>query len=108
MQKPPEAFGTYEQDKQDVARFAEQYMAKVGQHRSGKPCTYTNTPDEDFIIDKHPEHDHVVVACGFSGHGFKFSSAVGEILSELVTENREAALDISPFTMRRFLKPLPD
>ena len=46
-------------------------------------CMYTNTPDRHFVIDRHPRHDRVVYACGFSGHGFKFSSAVGEILADL-------------------------
>ena len=46
-------------------------------------CMYTNTPDGHFIIDRHPRHTRVTVACGFSGHGFKFASVVGEILAEL-------------------------
>lgn len=46
-------------------------------------CMYTNTPDGHFIIDRHPGHPQVVLACGFSGHGFKFASVVGEILAEL-------------------------
>jgi len=46
-------------------------------------CMYTNTPDGHFIIDRHPRHARVTVACGFSGHGFKFASVVGEILAEL-------------------------
>lgn len=49
-------------------------------------CLYTNTPDKEFVIDHHPVHEDVVVACGFSGHGFKFSSVVGEILSDLALE----------------------
>ncbi|MGI2329079.1 N-methyl-L-tryptophan oxidase [Planococcus sp. YIM B11945] len=102
MQKPPEEFGTYVQDKEDVAGFAERFMPSVGAHRLGKPCTYTNTPDEDFIIDKHPDHNHVALACGFSGHGFKFSSVVGEILSDLATNERQAKLDIRPFALKRF------
>ncbi len=47
---------------------------------------YTNTPDEHFVICVHPEHQRVVVACGFSGHGYKFCSVVGEILADLATE----------------------
>ncbi|MGP4105981.1 N-methyl-L-tryptophan oxidase [Virgibacillus sp. L01] len=104
MSKPLETFGTYEQDKQDVTRFAERCIPEVGQHKLGKACTYTNTPDSDFIIDKHPNHDHVAVACGFSGHGFKFSSVVGEILSQLVTEDHKSQLDISPFSIQRFVQ----
>ncbi|MBZ5202397.1 N-methyl-L-tryptophan oxidase [Planomicrobium chinense] len=104
MRKPPEVFGTYEQDQQDVAGFAQRFMPKVGKHYLGKACTYTNTPDGNFIIDKHPDHEHVVVACGFSGHGFKFSSAVGEILYELVTGDRKSVVDIRPFSIKRFEK----
>ncbi|MGH2398339.1 MAG: N-methyl-L-tryptophan oxidase [bacterium] len=48
-------------------------------------CMYTNTPDGHFIIDRHPRHTNVTIACGFSGHGFKFASVVGEILAELAT-----------------------
>ena len=51
-------------------------------------CMYTNTPDEHFVIARHPAHERVVVACGFSGHGFKFVPVVGEIVAELVAEDR--------------------
>ncbi|MEH7224434.1 N-methyl-L-tryptophan oxidase [Bacillus sp. JJ1566] len=104
MGKAIEEFGTYEEDVSDVGRFAERYISKVGYHKMGRVCTYTNTPDEDFIIDTHPNHDHVVIACGFSGHGFKFSSVVGEILSDLVTEDRQTKFDIRPFSIQRFNK----
>lgn len=46
-------------------------------------CMYTNSPDEHFIIDRHPKHDRVSVACGFSGHGFKFASVIGEALADM-------------------------
>ena len=46
-------------------------------------CLYTNSPDGHFILDRHPRHDHVTIACGFSGHGFKFASVVGEVLADL-------------------------
>jgi glycine/D-amino acid oxidase-like deaminating enzyme len=46
-------------------------------------CLYTNSPDGNFVIDKHPEHDNVVFACGFSGHGFKFAPVIGEALADL-------------------------
>jgi sarcosine oxidase len=49
------------------------------------PCLYTNTPDEHFVIGTHPRHPEVTVACGFSGHGFKFVPVVGEVLADLVT-----------------------
>jgi len=48
-------------------------------------CLYTMTPDEHFVIGRHPRVENCTVACGFSGHGFKFSSAVGEVLADLAT-----------------------
>ena len=49
-----------------------------------KTCLYTNTPDENFILDHLPGYDKaVVIAAGFSGHGFKFVSIVGEIMADL-------------------------
>jgi sarcosine oxidase len=47
---------------------------------------YTNTPDSHFIIDQHPAHANVTIACGFSGHGFKFSSVIGEVLADLALD----------------------
>ena len=47
---------------------------------------YTNTPDEHFVISLHPDHPQVAIAAGFSGHGYKFCSVVGEILADLATE----------------------
>ena len=43
-------------------------------------------PDRHFAVDRHPEHPQVVYACGFSGHGFKFASVIGEILVDLVLD----------------------
>ena len=47
-------------------------------------CRYTNSPDGDFIIDSLPDSNQsVVYALGFSGHGFKFAPAIGEVLADL-------------------------
>ena len=51
-------------------------------------CMYTNTPDRDFVLDRHPAHAQVVYGCGFSGHGFKFASVIGEILADLAIDGR--------------------
>jgi sarcosine oxidase len=48
-------------------------------------CLYTNTPDQNFVLARHPACDRVFIACGFSGHGFKFASVIGEVLADLVT-----------------------
>ena len=54
-----------------------------------KTCMYTNTPDENFILDFLPGYDKdVMVAAGFSGHGFKFSSVIGEIMSDLALKGK--------------------
>ena len=49
-------------------------------------CMYENSPDGHFIIDRHPANPNIIVACGFSGHGFKFTSVVGEVLADLAIE----------------------
>ena len=58
----------------------------VGPIRDRQVCMYTMTPDEDFIVDRHPEHTNVTFAAGFSGHGFKFAPAMGEHLADLSSD----------------------
>ena len=58
----------------------------AGRHLRARACLYTLTPDEHFVIGLHPEHPQVALAGGFSGHGYKFCSVVGEILADLATE----------------------
>jgi sarcosine oxidase len=64
-------------------------------------CMYTNSPDEHFVISRHPTRDRVVVACGFSGHGFKFVPVVGEILADLVVDG-STGYPIALFDPARF------
>jgi N-methyl-L-tryptophan oxidase len=54
-------------------------------------CMYTMTPDEHFIVDHHPTYEHVFIAAGFSGHGFKFGPVVGEALADLITTGQTDA-----------------
>jgi glycine/D-amino acid oxidase-like deaminating enzyme len=70
--------------------------------KKGSVCMYTKTPDEDFIIDRHPEHGHVLIVSACSGHGFKFASAIGEIAAQW-TLTGKATLDVSAFKMDRFI-----
>jgi glycine/D-amino acid oxidase-like deaminating enzyme len=49
-------------------------------------CLYTLTPDEDFVLDRHPTVPGVVFGAGFSGHGFKFATAIGEHLAALALD----------------------
>lgn len=68
-----------------------------------KTCLYTNTPDENFILDVLPGTDHkVMVAAGFSGHGFKFASVVGEIMADLAMTGK-TELPIGFLGVGRFL-----
>jgi len=58
----------------------------AGTFVAGKVCMYTLTPDEHFIIDAHPRDTRIVLAGGFSGHGFKFCPVIGEIVADLVID----------------------
>lgn len=49
-------------------------------------CMYTNSADGHFIVDRHPAFKNVTMACGFSGHGFKFVSVMGEVLADLAMQ----------------------
>lgn len=69
---------------------------------AGAVCMYTTTPDTNFLIDFHPHHPRVLLASICSGHGFKFSSAFGEILADLLLEER-SHFDLSLFRLERFL-----
>jgi sarcosine oxidase len=53
---------------------------------AAKVCMYSLTPDRNFIIGLHPRHSNVVICGGFSGHGFKFASVVGEIGAQLALD----------------------
>lgn len=54
-----------------------------------KVCLYTWVDNARFIIDRHPEHDRIIVASPCSGHGFKHSAGIGELLAEMVTDGRK-------------------
>lgn len=64
-------------------------------------CMFTNTPDEHFIVDRHPGSDRVLVVSPCSGHGFKFCSVIGEIVADLAISGATAH-DITPFRLSRF------
>jgi sarcosine oxidase len=67
-----------------------------------KTCLYTNSPDENFILDFLPGHDDkVAIAAGFSGHGFKFASVIGEILADLAVKGA-TTLPINFLNAQRF------
>ncbi len=85
----------------DCRAFLREHLPQVsGPLRRSLVCLYTVTPDRHFILDQHPEHPQVAIAAGFSGHGFKFASVVGEIMADLA-ERGETGLPIGKFGLRR-------
>ncbi|RLL47100.1 N-methyl-L-tryptophan oxidase [Oceanobacillus piezotolerans] len=94
-------YGSDGNDEGHIREFLNRFMPKAsGELKKGVICLYTRTPDGHFIIDKHPEHSHIMIAAGFSGHGFKFASVVGEIMSQLALSG-ETDHDISLFKINR-------
>jgi sarcosine oxidase len=86
----------------EVAEMLAELLPGLGHdHVRAVPCTYTLTPDEHFVVGRHPEHDNVLIGCGFSGHGFKFTPVLGEVLADLAT-GRATTYDLSMFEPRRF------
>jgi sarcosine oxidase len=69
--------------------------------RATKACMYTMTPDANFGIGRDPRNDRVVIACGFSGHGFKFVPVVGEIVTGMLLDE-EPKFDIGFLRIDRF------
>jgi sarcosine oxidase len=83
-------------------RVAELLPALDGPCVHSATCMYSNTPDEHFVIARHPDSANVTVACGFSGHGFKFVPVVGEILADLAIDG-ETDHPISLFDPKRLV-----
>lgn len=90
---------------ESLRKFMHNHIPKVADApvRESRICLYTMTPDEDFIVDTHPEHNHVAIGAGFSGHGFKFSTIIGKMLTDLVLDGETPHND-DLFKINRFLE----
>ena len=88
-----------------IDAYMQERIPELGEATHTEVCLYTETPDEDFIIDAHPHCSDVLIGAGFSGHGFKFCALVGRIMSELV-QSGETGFDIHPFCIDREYKIL--
>ena len=89
------------EDEETLRSFTSRYFPlAAGPTLALKTCMFTNSPDGHFIIDRHPQYPQVSIAAGFSGHGFKFCSVVGEIMADLVQKG-ETTHDLSLFRMDR-------
>ncbi|XP_067866509.1 peroxisomal sarcosine oxidase [Heterodontus francisci] len=102
---PDERDILFQQPSQDV-NLLSNYLSKEFPGLDPKPaiveyCMYTVTPDQDFILDHHPEHNNIIIGAGFSGHGFKLAPVVGKVLCEL-SIGKKPSYDLSPFKIQRF------
>jgi sarcosine oxidase len=78
-----------EVDRQRVAEFVAQHLPGVATTPNDHSvCMYTMTPSENFVVDLHTAHANVAFAAGLSGHGFKFTSVLGEVLADLALNGR--------------------
>lgn len=77
----------------DCLEFANVVLPGVtAQVEKSSVCLYTMTPDSDFVVDRHPSLRHVTFGAGFSGHGFKFAPAIGELLADMATDPRSSPI----------------
>lgn len=93
--------------KENIEKFFHDYIAdnfhNISHHcLKTATCFYTQTPDKHFVIDFLPNQDNIIIASPCSGHGFKHSFAVGEILAEMAMDGH-SKLNIDPFKLNRFV-----
>jgi sarcosine oxidase len=89
-------------DELPLRAFAERHLPEgAGSTVALKTCLFELSADEHFLVDRHPESDAVIVGAGFSGHGYKFCSVVGEILADLAIDG-STRHDIGLFRLDRF------
>lgn len=99
-------FGTYPEDEEELRRALKTFLpGAAGKLLRSAVCKYELTPDDHFIIDTHPEYQNVLLAGGFSGHGFKFASVVGEMLADQI-ELGKWGRDVGLFSSARFAKSI--
>jgi sarcosine oxidase len=92
------------EDEELLRAFARRYFPEgEGPTLMLKACMFTNTPDRHFILDRHPAHPEISIAAGFSGHGYKFCSVIGEVMADLVQDER-GRHNIEFFRVGRFAK----
>lgn len=93
-----------DEEAEPVRRFvAESILGVSGREREAVSCLYTNAPDHDFLIGRHPRFSNVMIISACSGHGFKFTSVVGEIVARL-TRGEPPGFDLTPFDPGRFAR----
>ena len=79
-------------ERRRVEEFLAECLPQVGRRQTRHSvCMYTMSPDGQFVVDRHPNHQCVVFAAGLSGHGFKFTAVLGEALAELALQGETQA-----------------
>jgi len=79
----------HDSDIAEVRGYLKQFIPLLnGPLTQAATCLYTMSPDQHFLVGLHPSHAQVSIAAGFSGHGFKFTSVMGEILADLSTHGQ--------------------
>jgi len=71
-----------------------------GLYRSAA-CSYSMTPDHNFILDRHPDCRRVFLFAGGSGHAFKFAPVLGRMLADLASDRQDGP-GTAPFRLSRF------
>lgn len=89
-------------EQQRVTTFLSDHLPDVSSRVTDHAvCLYTMSPDEHFIVDRHPQHSNVVFAAGLSGHGFKFTPVLGRALVDLTLDGG-SPLPIDFLSLQRF------
>lgn len=103
VQGPIDGMHPVDADDQNLVEiFLKQNMPEMNlECRQTKGCYYTMTPDENFIVDCLPDAPNVTVVAGLSGHGFKFTSVLGEIAACL-SSGRNSPCPIDFLSLHRF------
>jgi len=89
-----------EEEGRESDKFIRELFQGIGRRVKSAVCLYTMTNDGHFILDQHPKYPNVIIATGFSGHGFKFGLTVGKIIMSLVL-GQSSGFDLSHFSIRR-------
>lgn len=90
---------------EEMLNYARKRLPNLGSAVThSQTCVYTNTSNEDFIIDRVPDQENVFLVSGCSGHGFKFTVLLGKIISMLATDDQGYEKDLSRFKLCNFIK----
>lgn len=93
----------FAEDEANLRPFLDQIFShRIGDRVRHKTCLYEKSADDHFIVDVHPQHERVILALGGSGHGFKFCSAIGELVADIATSGTVGKRGPELFRASRF------